>query len=164
MKLTTEMSYPGAELDRVLAMLLDEDFRSEVCAATRALSHQVDITTRADGSADVTVSRVLPADVPDFVKKFVGETIRLVQSESWAAQDGSAGRHADLTLEVVGQPATMRGSIRLDQSPDGVHERVSGDLTVSVPFVGGKIESDIAKGLLAAARVEQQTGRDWLSR
>ncbi len=127
-------------------MVFDKSFRAAVCVATKAISHQVDTRVQDDGSATVTVRRTLPAEVPDFVKKFVGETIELIQSETWAADDGSGVRRADLTLEVVGQPATMTGSIILEATTDGVHEVVHGELKVAVPFFGGKIETEIAKG------------------
>ena len=98
MRVTTEMSYPGADLDAVVAMVFDKSFRAAVCEATKAVSHQVDISLGDGGSAVVTVRRTLPAEVPDFVKKFVGETIELVQSETWAVDDGSGVRRADLNL------------------------------------------------------------------
>ncbi len=133
-----------------------------VCAATMAISHRVETRVADDGSAVVTVSRTLPAQVPDFVKRFVGETIELVQSETWAADDGTGVRRADLALKVVGQPATMTGTMTLEEGADGVHEHINGELTVAVPFFGAKIETEIAKGIVAAARAEETTGRKWL--
>lgn len=164
MDLTTEISYPGGSLADVVAMVLDRDFRAEVCRATMAISHDVEVTVRPDGSADVIVSRTLPAEVPDFVRRFVGETIRLTQSETWAADNGAVARHADLLLEVEGQPATMTGTIVLEETPDGVREVVRGRLKVALPLFGGKIEAEIAKGIVAAARQEEKTGRAWLAR
>jgi hypothetical protein len=163
MDLTTEMFYPGARLDDVVTMVFDKGFRAAVCEATKAIAHQVDTRLEADGSASVTVSRTLPAEVPDFVKKFVGETIELVQSETWAADDGSGVRRADLTLEVVGQPARMTGSIVLEETADGVREVVHGQLKVAVPIFGGKIETELARGIVAAAGAEEKTGRKWLA-
>ncbi len=163
MDLSTEIRYPGARVDDVAAMLLDERFRAAVCDATMAISHEVQVRLGADGSAEVAVSRTLPAEVPDFVKRFVGQTIELTQSESWAAADGSSVRSADLTLAVVGKPATMTGTIVLEEDPDGVRELVRGKLKVAVPFLGGKIENEIAKAIEAAARAEEETGRAWLA-
>lgn len=163
MNVTTEIRYPGAHLESVLAMVLDREFRAAVCDATKAISHRVEIHPGAGGSATVTVSRTLPAEVPDFVRKFVGETIELVQSETWAADDGSGVRRADLTLEVVGQPAAMTGSIVLEETAEGVREVVQGELRATVPFFGGKVESELAKGIVAAARAEEKTGREWLA-
>ncbi len=73
-------------------------------------------------------------------------------------------RTADLVIQITGQPAKMTGLLTLEPAGDGTRERISGDLTVSVPFVGKKIETEVAKGIVAAAATEEQTGRAWLSR
>jgi hypothetical protein len=57
----------------------------------------------------------------------------------------------------------MTGSIVLRETSDGVREVVQGQLKVAVPLFGGKIETEIAKGIVAAARAEERTGRAWLS-
>ena len=47
MELTTEIDYPGATVDAVMQMLLSEEFRNEVCVATGALSHRVELVSHA---------------------------------------------------------------------------------------------------------------------
>lgn len=163
MNVTTQIDYPGASVADVLGLALDPKFRAAVCDATMAIDHQVDISVGDLGAAAVTVNRTMPAEVPDFVRRFVGETISLVQSEAWQPDDGSGTRRADLTVSIVGQPATMTGTIVVQETSTGVSETVSGVLKVSVPFIGGKIEAEIAKGIVAAARQEQETGRAWLA-
>lgn len=163
MDVTTQLDYPGAGVDDVYRLALDEDFRAAVCRATGALQHDVDVRRTSDGSAMVTVRRTMPADVPDFVRRFVGETIQIEQTENWAPLDDSPLRSAGLTVQVVGKPAVMRGALSLEASQGGVRELVRGDLRVSIPFVGRKLEGEIAKGILAAARREEQVGRQWLA-
>lgn len=164
MDVTTEIRYPGASVEKVVALLFDPRFRQEVCMATLAIDQQVDVEPGADGAAVVTITRTLPAQVPDFVKRFVGETITLAQTETWAPDDGSGVRRADLVLRVVGQPAAMNGSITVGHTEGEVVETVNGDLQVSVPFFGGRVEAEIVTALEAAARVEEETGRAWLAR
>jgi hypothetical protein len=67
-------------------------------------------------------------------------------------------------ISFKGQPATMSGSVVLAASADGASEQISGDLVVSVPFLGKRIEPEVAKAIVAAAAKEQQTGRTWLAR
>jgi hypothetical protein len=163
MDVRTEISYPGANVAGVFALVLDPDFRAAVCEATMALEHHVDVRRGADGSAVVTVTRTMPAAVPDFARRLVGDTVTLHQVETWQPDDRSSRRRAALSLEVVGQPARMTGSLLLAEEPGGVRELVSGDLSVSLPFIGRRIEAEIAKGILAAARKEEETGRAWLA-
>lgn len=163
MDLRAEISYPTATCERAWTMIVDPEFRAAVCEATRAIDYNVEITEDDDGGARVVVDRTVPADVPDMMKKFVGETIGVVQTEEWGPADPDGSRTADLLLEVKGQPATLTGTITLQPSGDGCEELVVGDLTVSIPFFGKKIEPEIAKGITSAIRAEEKTGQSWLA-
>jgi hypothetical protein len=164
MDVRAEITYPTGSPDEVFALAVDKGFREAVCEATRALDHVVEIDHQPDGRVRVRVERTLPADVPDFVRSFVGSTITVVQTEDWAPTSGAGVRAADLLIQIKGQPATMAGSETLQQDGSGTLQLITGDLTVSIPFFGKKIEAQIAKAILAAAAKEQETGRIWLSR
>jgi hypothetical protein len=164
MRVTTDIDYPGATPSAVFALIARRDFRVAVCEATHALSYEVDVTVADDGSAAVTVTRTLPAEVPDFVKSFVGQTLTIVQSERWGPPADDGGRAADLLISFTGQPVRMSGSVVLEATADGARERISGDLAVSVPFLGKRIEPEVAKAIVEAAAREEQTGRAWLTR
>lgn len=123
----------------------------------------MDVSSGADGATVVTLTRTIPAAVPDFAKRFVGETIQIVQEETWTPAPESGPYDATLSMRVVGQPATFNGTVRIEDSPDGAVEMVQGDVKVSMPFIGGKFEAELAQGVIAAARVEERMGREWLS-
>lgn len=163
MDVSTVLDYPDVTVDQVYALAVEEDFRAAVCVATGALQHSVDVRRADDGSATVTVRRTMPADVPDFVRRFVGDTIQIVQTEIWGLGAGAARRQADLAVQIVGQPAALTGTLTIEASGSGAREVVRGDLRVSIPFVAKKIETEIAKGILAAARKEEQVARQWLA-
>jgi hypothetical protein len=163
MDVRAEINYPDSSPDEVFAMLCDPGYRSQVCEDTHALGYDVDIEEDDDGGATVTVRRTMPAEVPDFVKKFVGETIELRQTETWGTPDASGTRTADLRLEISGQPASMGGSIVLEPLDGGSRQRVEGDMKVSIPILGKKIEPEVVKGVLAGIRQEERTGIGWLA-
>lgn len=164
MDVRAEISYPTGTPDEVFALAVDKDFRAAVCEATHAIEHRVDVDRRPDGTAHVTVERTVPAEVPDFLRSFVGQTITIVQTEVWGLPQADGSRVADLKISVKGQPATMTGSQTLERAGAGTRQLVRGDLKVSVPFVGKRIEPEVAKAIVAAAAKEQQTGRAWLGR
>jgi Protein of unknown function (DUF2505) len=157
-----EINYPNADPERAFALSMDPQYRGAVCQATRALHYDVDVDQRSDDTATVIVRRTMPADVPDFVKKFIGETVDVVQTEVWAAADPSGQRRGRLTLKIEGQPAALTGTVSLDRVGDGARASIRGDLKVSMPFVGKKIEPEIAKGILAAIGKEQEVADKWL--
>jgi hypothetical protein len=164
MDLRTEMTYPSATPADVVGLAHDRAYREAVCEATLAVAYDVQITPDDAGPRRVVVRRTIPAAVPDMVKHLVGDTIQIVQTEQWSPPDGFGGYDADLTVQVVGQPATMRGSIRVEANPAGTVQVVQGEIRVTMLFVGKKFESELAKGILAAAEREQVVGREWLAR
>ena len=143
----------------VLAMLHDPAFREEVCDATGVLRHQVSVTENGDAT-EVVIEQVQTAQgIPSFAKKFVGDEIEIVQKESWT--DSS---HADVEVTIPGKPGHMRGTATLVESGGTTTEQVDLEIKVNIPLVGGKIEGLIADMLLSALKVENTTGRDYLSR
>jgi hypothetical protein len=161
MEVRAEADYPVPP-DAVFALLCDRAFRAAVCTATHAISHSVDVELRPDG-AIVRMARVLPAEVPDFVKKFVGETLEVVQTEHWGGADASGGRTGSISVEVTGQPAGMEGVRRLEATAAGTHDSVHGEVRVRIPFFGGRIEPEIAAAIQAAIRKEAEMARRWLA-
>lgn len=162
MDVRAEINYPTTTPEHVYTLVTDQMFRSAVCEATGALTYDVDVDKRPDDTATVTVRRTMPAEVPDFVKKFVGQTVEVVQTEEWGAPDHLGQRRADLVVQIKGQPVKMAGTLHTEVVGEGTRTSIRGNLTVSMPFVGKKIEPEIAKGILAAVATEQRTADRWL--
>ena len=157
-RLKHELTY-DAPVDAVAAMLADPAFREEVCDYQRVISRKVTVTPSGDGM-DVVIDMVQPArGIPGFAQKFVGDTINIVQSESW-----SSPTQGDITITIPGKPGEMSGTAVLVASGSGTVETVDLTVKVNIPLVGGKLEGLIA-GLLEKALVAENTvGRDWLTR
>jgi uncharacterized protein YndB with AHSA1/START domain len=163
MDVRTELRY-AAEPKVVFAMITDEAFLARKSVATGALSHDVSSTPTSDGGVTVRVDRVLPAVVPDFVRKFVGETLRVVQVDTWGPEQPDGSRAGTFDVEISGAPGTMRGTLALQSDGRaGTVQRFDGDVRISVPFVGGKIEKSATEAVLAAVAKEGEVGRSWLA-
>ena len=157
-RITHVMTY-DATLAEVAAMLADADFRREVCERQHVLRSQVDVEPDGDGKR-VRIEQFQAADgIPSFARKFVGDEIHIVQTESW----GSADR-ADVTVSIPGKPGDMSGSAVLEESAGRTTETVDLTVKVGIPLVGGKIEGLIADLLLKALRTEEKVGHEWLAR
>ena len=153
-----DLTYDAPVAD-VAAMLADPAFREEVCDYQRVISKEVTVDRRGEGM-DVVIDMVQPArGIPSFAQKFVGDTINIVQSESW-----SSPTRGDITVTIPGKPGDMSGTAVLAESGGGTVETVDLTVKVNIPLVGGKLEGLIA-GLLEKALVAENTvGREWLSR
>lgn len=161
MELHETLEY-DADPDTVFAMLCDQSWREDVCRAVHALDF--DVTIRQDGDTVVVrTERTMPAQVPDAVKRFVGDTLIIEQVETWGPATAGGARAADLVVDVKGQPAGMKGTIALEPAGSGSREDVRGDVKVRIPFIGGKVEPEIVKALRTAIRVEGKAGRAYLA-
>ena len=74
----------------VFAMFTDEAYLARKAGATGAVRHEASVTRLGD-QVTVRLLRVMPPDVPDLLRSFVGETIDLDQTDVWqpASSDGS---------------------------------------------------------------------------
>ncbi len=162
MQVSADIHYPDTTPEQAFALIVDLEFRKEVCRATHAQRFDVDIDNRGDGTATITVRRTIPSEVPGFVKHYVGETVDIVQREQWSAANPQGERTAEMTLQVIGQPATMIATASTRAAANGSLTSIRGNLKVSIPFVGKKLEPVIAEAILGAVAAEQRIVDKWL--
>ncbi len=160
MQLNETLSY-AAGPDAVFDMLCDRAWREQVCELAHAKSFDVTVD-RIGETAVIVVERVMPAEVPDAIRKFLGDTITVKQTERWGAADPDGTRRATVEVHIAGQPASMEGTSVLRGS-DTSTMTVQGDVRVKVPLFGRKIEPEVAKAIVAALRIEERAARTHLA-
>lgn len=146
-------SYDAAP-DEVYPMLLDPMFREKVCVRIKSVDHSVSVSGQTVSISQTQRVRKVPA----FAAKLVGETITINQVETWTSPTT-----ADLELTIPGKPGHLRGRIALTPSGEGTTYSVDGDLKVSIPLVGGKLEGLIEELLKLFLKREHETGQAWLA-
>jgi len=161
MKLSVRHAF-SASVEQIFAAHIDQEVREQACRYSGALSYQVRVRTSDDGTAQVEVERVMPATVPDYVRKFVGDTITVRQVEDWSAPDGGGARRATIRVSMPGQPVMMAGTAQLSPDTNGCVEQVTGDVKVAIPLLGRRVEPEIVKVLEAALRIEHRVAEDWV--
>jgi hypothetical protein len=184
MRVEGALDYPGVSAAQVFSMIIDPDFQRAVCAATGALSFDVDIQPSggdiqpsggdiqpsgsdiqpSGGEAVVTTRRVMPTDgLPDFVRSLVRNGIELIETQHWAPVAADGSRTAQVRLSFTGQPMTMTGQLRMTEDGVGTALALIADLRAGIPIFGGRIEKASAPLILSALKTEQDLGRTWLS-
>jgi hypothetical protein len=139
-------------------MLMDPAFRERACDAQGAIRKTVSISEGA-GDVTVVVDQVQTSDgIPGFAKKFVGDEINLVQTETWTDAE-----YAQVEVVIPGKPGEMTGTIQLSEAGGVTTERLEMTIKVNIPLVSGKIEKLIADLLRKALKAENAVGRDYLS-
>lgn len=161
MKLSSTLRY-AADPAAVFAMLIDEDFIAKKAYAANAIRHVASVERNGDG-ATIRLTRVMPPDVPDLIRRFVGDTIDIQQTDVWgpAAPDGS--RDGTIDLSITGAPVKASGRMRLWPEGSATAITITGDIKASIPLFGGQVEKSVLEGLMVAAEREQATGDAWLA-
>lgn len=161
MKLTVENQYSGTP-EQTFASHIAVEAREQACQESGAVSWDVAVERKPDGGAIVTVERVMKPQLPDYIQKFVGESISIRQVEDWSGPDADGSRTAKVRLTIKGQPATMDGTASIQPAGAGTREVVEGEVKVAIPLLGRKIEPEIVKVIDGALRIEQRVGEDWI--
>ena len=163
MKINETFSYEGATVESVYAIITDQAFRTEACAEQGASDYSVTVEPNEGGGDTVTVIRTTPADMPDFIKKLTGDTVKVKQTEEWAGPDSGGHRNANVKVSIIGQPAEMKGTAVIMNAGDNASFTLDGEVKVSIPFIGKKIEPEVAKAILGSLRSEVALGTKKLS-
>jgi len=159
MELKLSASY-DATPEEVFAIVTDATFREQACQKTKALSYDVQVR-ESGGDTIVRVSREMPSDdVPDIARRLVGQTLTVVQTETWhpAAADGS--RRADVAGEIANTPVSLKGSASITGGAQTV-QAIDLNVKVAVPLIGKKIEPFVVDAIRSGLQKEHDLGRDW---
>ena len=143
MKIRQDHEYAHST-DAVFSLFTD---RKEIKAKQKALGARdirvVECYTDADGAV-VRLVRVLPAEVPGLLSKFLQPWNTVEQSERWRRLDGGE-YEADLGIEIANVPVTVSGTLELEPVEGGCINHVRVTIDCSIPFVGKKLAEFVAK-------------------
>ena len=163
MKIATTMEY-AATPQEVFAVLTDQAFQEAKCAATAAIKYTASVK-ESGGGAVITTERILPADdLPDFAKNMVGETLKVVETQTWGAATADGSRTGTVEMSVSGVPVALNGTLALAPGGPGSIEHLDAELKAKIPLIGGKIEKAAAPPIEEAIDIEATTARIWLKR
>ncbi|PID97185.1 MAG: hypothetical protein CSA84_00115 [Actinomycetales bacterium] len=165
MQISESFVYP-APVELVFEMMTDEDFQSQVCVATFAISHSVEITFDGPDRAAVHTSREMPTKgFPDYAKRIVGMSITANQTIVYDDPDEEGVRFGNMRISMGHAPVGLIGSIVLTPTAeDHTKVEVLGELTSSIPLIGNKIVEAAAPLVTAGIHKERETGLAWLTR
>lgn len=105
----------------------------------------------------------LALEAPAEVKKFVGETMAAHHSLEWEPAETDGSRIGTLTINPKGMPAKAVGHAELAAGGPGSIITYTGEFTVSLPFVGRKLEAAAGPHITRAFKVQQEAGDEYLA-
>lgn len=136
-KFTNKDPY-DADVDTMFAMLSNKDYWSkkyEELGASNVTFNQFDAS---DSAVTVQTERDVPADLPGFAKKIVGDSNHVTQTEAWKRSGDSL--HCEITIAVKNVPGGTTGTMDIKPAGAGTAWSADFDIKVSIPMLGGKFE------------------------
>jgi hypothetical protein len=110
----------------------------------------------------LVISRVVDVDLPGFARKVLKPTNTVITTDDWRAV-GDGTYAGNFSLEIKGAPVKTAGTTLIGPDGDRTSYRITVDVDVKVPLIGGRI-ADWAKGDIARQiELEFAAGDTWLA-
>lgn len=158
MELKKSINYPATP-DQVAALSLNPDFM-KARIARAGLNNAV--VEGGDGRVRATIT-VDASDLPSKVAKFVPKGISVVLEETWA-QDANGTWNGTTNIDPGKAPVEARATSTLVANGDSTLREVNAVVKVSIPLIGGRIESEVASRIDALLSVEESLAAEWLAK
>lgn len=154
-KFTTEFTF-NTDPQTAFELISDADYQKEKNEQTGGTDVSATSTELDNGGVQVVVERSLPAQVPSFAKKFVGETIQTVQTDTWDAADAAGNRKGRTEIEFKSSPMAVTGEYTISGDASGSKMTMNFEAKAKVPLVGGKLEKVVAEETQRSVEAEQK--------
>ena len=150
--------------DTVFTMMTDPEV---LTAKYLALGHDDVHITEHDIDGDVvTVSsrRRVPMVVPGFAKRFLSPMNTVEQRDRWEAPASDGSRVGTWQVSAAGVPVTVGGKLRIAPGPKRTTVvEITGEVTSSVPLVGGKLADFVAADVQRTLAAEEAFNDGYLA-
>lgn len=153
-----EFAHPA---DRVYAALTDEDCLRARLAKVGGDRSELVSFIRDDASGSVTAvmrQTIAPEYLPSVVKRITPGGVTIERTEMW--EDGRHG--GTVNAAVSGMPGSLKGTTAVSGKGTGAELVLNGEVSVSIPLVGGKIEAVIVEQLGRLLKIEARFTNRWL--
>ena len=162
MTLSASTSLPHT-VDRVTAVFVNEDFLRHTSELVGGTLESFALDGDLAGAFSTTTVRTVPTTrFPDFARKLVGESLKVTQLETWEAPASDGSRQSNISLKVAGAPLDVKAVQRLVSDGGGTRIELEGNVSSSVPFLGGKIANAAEPMVGKALKIQSQQAQAWL--
>lgn len=158
-------TYP-ASASAVAELFTNPDFVDAKIAASKATDGKKSITGDASGAFTVKTTRTMPKDlIPSQFQKFLPGGVVLTLVEAWQAADADGNRNGEISLKIAGVPASASGTCSLvNDGDDSCVLTYDGDVKVSIPMFGSKIEKIAVGAVEDIMGLERDVAAEWLAK
>ncbi|CRK60240.1 hypothetical protein [Alloactinosynnema sp. L-07] len=150
---------PAAE---VHAAFIDRAFLDERLRALGGKNAELLEYTANGAEVTFKLRQGVPGEkLPSIVRTVIKGDLIVERTESWRPDGAAFSGSTSATVSAV--PGDIKGTFRLVDTAGGSEWSTSGQVKVSIPFVGGKIESVIAEQVTQLLAAEAEFAAEWLA-
>jgi hypothetical protein len=144
--------------EKVFGAMVDETYLRDRLAEIGGKDAQLVTYSSTGEKTSYQLKQGVPAEhVPTAVKAALGGDLVIQRTETWAAGAGT------VEVTVNGVPGRLEGSFTVLDNGSGSKVTLSGEVKVSIPFLGGKIEKLIAEQVAVLLDKESEFTSQWLA-
>lgn len=120
------------------------------------LDHQ-----KTDQRFSITVRYTIKSEagLPDFAKKFIGDSSVITQTDAWDLVK-KTGR---IDAEIKGAPVKVSAEMTLKDEGQGAANQLKWTVSCGIPLLGGKLEKIVAEDIQAKSRNDLSVSRKLLA-
>lgn len=150
-------------VEQVAAVFVNEDFQRHTSELVGGTLESFTVDGDIAGAFTATSVRTLPTTrLPEIARKFVGERLTVTQLEKWEIPSADGSRQSNISMKIAGAPLDVTAVQRLVADSGHTRVELEGNVSSSVPFLGGKIAEAAEPMVTKALNIQSQQAQAWL--
>ena len=144
--------------EKVFGAMVDETYLRDRLAAVGGNDAELVTYSTAGDRTSYQLRQGVPAEhLPSIAKSLLGGDLVIQRQENWAAGAGTV----EVTLNGV--PGQLKGAFTITGNGSGSKTTLTGEVKVSIPLMGGKLEKLIAEQVAVLLDKESEFTSEWLA-
>ncbi|GAB2824495.1 DUF2505 domain-containing protein [Lentzea nigeriaca] len=144
--------------EKVFGALVDETYLRDRLAAIGGNDAELVTFTTTDTRTSYQLKQGVPAEhLPSIAKSLLGGDLVIQRVENWAALAGT------VEVTINGVPGRLDGGFTITDNGSGSKLSLAGEVKVSIPLMGGKLEKLIAEQVVVLLNKESEFTSEWLA-
>ncbi|MCP2249871.1 DUF2505 domain-containing protein [Lentzea aerocolonigenes] len=144
--------------EKVFGALVDETYLRDRLTEIGGTNAELVMFTTTEVRTSYQLKQGVPAEhLPSMAKSLLGGDLVIQRIENWAALAGTV----EVTLNGV--PGRLDGAFTITDNGSGSKLTLTGEVKVSIPLMGGKLEKLIAEQVAVLLDKESEFTSEWLA-
>jgi len=154
----TTSTWPAPD---VFSALVDETYLKDRLKVLGGTDAQLVSFASDGGTTSYQLRQGVSAEhLPSMARNLLGGDLVIQRAEAWT----EAGRTGTVEVTINGVPGRLDGTFTLAENGGGGSKlTLAGQVKVSIPLVGGKLETMIAEQVAALLEKENEFTTEWLA-